>query len=64
MKRVLNSNTFPVQVTLNGSVVEVLARESVVVEDHVLVEAPNGVFVVPQNSFIDNRAETRNVLLG
>ena len=62
MKRVLNSNTYPVDININGINIKILARESIVVNESDSVICPVGVMVFNQNEMY--ATESRNVLMG
>jgi predicted ester cyclase len=59
MKRILNTNVMMVNVEVNGQNIELDARQSLVVENTAIVNAPSGVFVVQ-----DLISESSNVLCG
>lgn len=59
MKRILNTNVMMVSVEVNGQNIELDARQSIVVENAAIVNAPSGVFVVQ-----DLISESSNVLCG
>lgn len=59
MKRILNTNVMMVNVEVNGQNIELDARQSIVVENAAIVNAPSGVFVVQ-----DLISESSNVLCG
>ena len=62
MKRVFNSNTYPVDININGTTVKILARESIIVNEFDSVICPVGVMDFNQNEMYAN--ESRNVLMG
>ena len=65
MKRIVNNNAHQVKVGINGNDVQLGPRETVIVEDHVDIVAPSGVFVTPQRVILDSSNRTNsNVLMG
>lgn len=65
MKRIVNNNAHQVKVGINGNDVQLGPRETIIVEDHVDIVAPSGVFVTPQRVILDSSNRTNsNVLMG
>lgn len=65
MKRIVNNNTYQVEVGIRGNSIPIGPKETIVVEDHVDVVAPSGVFVTPQRVILDSNTRTNsNVLMG
>ena len=65
MKRIVNNNAHQVKIGINGNDVQIGPRETIVVEDHVNVVAPSGVFVTPQRVILDSSSRyDNNVLMG
>mgnify|MGYP003594338045 CR=1 FL=1 len=65
MKRIKNSNSYSVEVGIQGNRIIIEPNESIVVEENVNVDAPSGVFVTPQAVMLDSRVNKfSNVLMG